>query len=95
MQLNSQNLKFVTLENVDLSKDECLKKDVQMPKLTSIKISHCHGNAQLATLIHRGRHNVGKIEINHITDIGLFNDLDFEMQKMKKLRIMSINRDGS
>jgi len=92
LEQNSPNLRFVTLENIDLTQDFCLKKDVKMPKMTSIKISHCHGNAQLATLIHRGRHNVGKIEINHITDIGLFNDLDFEMPKLKKLRIMSINR---
>jgi len=92
MQLNCGNLKVVTLENIDLTQDDCLNKQQLMPKMTAIKISHCHGNSQLAALFNRSRHSVEKIEINHIVDIGLFNDFDFEMKRLRKLRIMSINR---
>ena len=59
--------------------------------MTSIEISHCNGNAQLAAIFNMSRQSLNRVEIIHIVDTTLFQDLNFEMESLRFLRIASVN----
>ena len=88
LELCAKSVRVLKLENIDLRDTEKLSR--QMPNMTTIEISHCNGNAQLAAIFRMSSQSVTKVEINHIVDTALFQDLDFEMDCLRSLSIVSI-----
>jgi len=88
LELNAKSVRVLKLENIDLKDTEIPSKP--MPNVTTIELNHCKGKAQLAAIFNMSKESVTKVEINHIDDTTFFEDLDFKMDRLKTLSIVSI-----
>ena len=89
LELNSKSVQVLKIENIDLTDTEVVSRP--LCNMTSIEISHCNGNAQLAAIFNMSRQSLNRVEIIHIVDTTLFQDLNFEMESLRFLRIASVN----